>query len=312
MFLFKLELVAYLLVCLYFRQVLAAEEVGNIFAQNDFDLESQDDDVHDRHPRGQPTYNSDNPPPTDRPSMKPSMMPSSQPSSNPTKYPSVVPSFLPTGTPSVMPSELPSDHPSKTPSTIPTLTPSNYPSTLPSSSPSFTPSKTPSTSPSMIPTLTPSNYPSTLPSSSPSFTPSARPSLMPSVFTCKIDSNGDFGNTTDNFKQRVSFRYEVELNKTLLQTNSDAYINEIDTSILPLVEDSIVKLLFPYLFQICIDEDFNSTSSFTNVEGVSTMPKDILNIDFGKNQGTKSYFKSLLSILFPNIVHLSHRVCFLD
>lgn len=220
MFFFKLKLAAYLTVCLYFRQALAAEEVSNIFAQNDFELESLDDDVENRHPGGRPDYNSDNPPPTDRPSMKPSMIPSSKPSSNPTKYPSILPSFLPTGTPSVMPSELPSDHPSKTPSTIPTITPSNGPS------------NTPSTSPSMIPTLTPSNYPSTLPSSPPSFAPSVRPSVMPSMFTCKIDSNGDFGNTTENFKERVTFRYEVELNKTFLQTDPGAYINEIDTPIL--------------------------------------------------------------------------------
>ena len=266
MFLLKLKIAACFLFFLYCRKALASQEVSNIFNEMNFDLQSQDDDdddVANRHPGGRPTYNAPNPPPTDKPSIKPSRMPSLSPSSNPTKLPSVVPTFLPTDTPSVMPTELPSYHPSKAPSNIP------------------------STSPSMIPTLKPSNYPSTLPSSSPSFAPSVHPSIMPSVFTCKIDSDGNFGNTTDNFKERVSFRYEVELNKTLLQNDSDAYINEIDTNILPLVEDLIALLLFPYLFDECIDEEFNSTSIFSNIEGVSTMPEDILNINFGKNQGTK-------------------------
>ena len=235
MYLFKLEMAACLLICVFFRQALAAKEVRNIFNQMDFDLKTQDDDATDRHPGGRPTYDADNPPPTARPSMRPSMMPSMKPSSNPTKFPSVVPTVLPTG----------------------------------------------------MPSSTPSNYPSTLPSSSPSLVPSAHPSIMPSVFTCKIDSNGDFGNTTDNFKERVTFRYEVELNKTLLQTDSDAYINEIEKDILPLVEDLMVLLLFPYLFAECIDEEFNSTSTFSSIEGVSTMPEDLLNIDLGRNQGKK-------------------------
>merc|ERR1712038_578610 len=66
-------------------------------------------------------------------------------------------------------------------------------------------------------------------------------------------------------------------------TDSDEYIDEMDILILPLVEDSIASLLFPYLFDMCIDEDFNSTTSFTNIEGVSTMPKDIMNLDLDCN-----------------------------
>lgn len=150
------------------------------------------------------------------------------------------------------------------------------PTDRPTFYPSMEPSIKPSSKPSLTPSLTPSSRPTTPPTLKPSSIPSSHPSGMPSIYTCKVDASGNFGNTTGSLKQSVAFRYEVELNETDLLTYLNNRTIKPEEIIVPQIEGMISELMFPYLFEDCINNVTNSTASFSNIEGVSNKPDDIM------------------------------------
>lgn len=125
------------------------------------------------------------------------------------------------------------------------------------------------------PTKSPSFVPSSTPSTHPSATPSNYPSVTPSVTSCS-STDGGFGNIDGPNMEIVSFRYEVQVNKTTMTTHPDNHADETNEKIIPRVEDLLLELLLPDLFDGCSNGNStsNSTDLFASVEGVSSQPKD--------------------------------------
>lgn len=64
---------------------------------------------------------------------------------------------------------------------------------------------------------------------------------------------------------------------TLLNATSGADDEKVEQEAIPAIESKLSNLLFPLLFQKCNDPEGNSTSSFSNIQGMSTQPDDIIN-----------------------------------
>lgn len=137
----------------------------------------------------------------------------------------------------------------------------------------------PTKRPSSFPSKSPSLRPSRSPTSSPSLTLSLFPTTMPSKYTCKLIGDGNFGNTTgDNIaKETISFKFEAELNTTLLNSSSGNDDEKVEQEVIPSVESEVLDFLLPSMFPQCDGTDSNSAIPLLNVKGVSTQPKDVIN-----------------------------------
>ena len=122
----------------------------------------------------------------------------------------------------------------------------------------------------------PTKRPSFLPTSMPTSMPTSRPTSMPSKAFCKSSDDGGFGNINGANMEIVSFRYEVQVNKTNMTSHPDNHADETENEIIPLVEELLLELLLGDLFDECSNgnKTSNSTDIFSSIEGASSQPKD--------------------------------------
>jgi len=102
--------------------------------------------------------------------------------------------------------------------------------------------------------------------------------MIPTKYTCQSSEDGTFGNTTgtNTIVEIISFRYEMELNMALVNATSGTDPEKTEEEIIPLLEYHLSDILFPFLFQKCNDVEDNSTNLFSNIQGISSQPKDIV------------------------------------
>ena len=130
--------------------------------------------------------------------------------------------------------------------------------------------------PTKRPSYLPTSMPTSMPTSIPTSMPTSRPTSMPSKAFCKSSDDGGFGNINGANMEIVSFRYEVQVNKTNMTSHPDNHADETENEIIPLVEELLLELLLGDLFDECSNgnKTSNSTDIFSSIEGASSQPKD--------------------------------------
>ncbi|CAB9525848.1 chromosome segregation ATPase-like protein [Seminavis robusta] len=154
---------------------------------------------------------------------------------------------------------------SKRPTSAPTVTlrPTNVPteSSMPTGTPSLAPSAAPTTSvPTQLPTMsastrTPTGVPTSSPTTASSTAPPTSVETSELQDVCVADDNGDFGSSIAPQSEEVVYRFQVE-------TTSTITADDLNDSILPLVERDISDVLVPPLFfedGECVERPLSTT-----------------------------------------------------
>ncbi len=90
---------------------------------------------------------------------------------------------------------------------------------------------------------------------------------------------GNFGSNPESLsKERLAFRYEVELNTTYVSDATSGPQKEVDIAvmeaiIIPRIESKLSDSLLPIIFQRCNDGTDNLSS---DIVGMSAEPDDVI------------------------------------
>lgn len=140
-----------------------------------------------------------------------------------------------------------------------------------STSPSASPTLFPSASPTNAPLISPTNTPST---QDVTFRPSLQPTITLSPSPCTSDSNGNFGDfTNENIQAQIlTYQYEIQLHPTFINPNINDSMSDrqyMQLIIVPALEKYMLDYLIPNMFEHCSSKS-NAMNDYSTRRSEST------------------------------------------